>query len=118
MSKGAGRNAGLEDFHIIENGSYRHFNLPKNSAISYYLQNLRDESHRFAIGTHIAKRKKSMFKSQIDEIPNIGAARKKLLLNHFGDLQSIKNASLEDLKRVKNLGHKMADQIFKFFNNV
>ncbi|MDB2550803.1 excinuclease ABC subunit UvrC, partial [Rickettsiales bacterium] len=119
MSKGAGRNAGLEDFHIIdENNNYRHFNLSKNSAISYYLQNLRDEAHRFAIGTHIARRKKSMFKSQLDEIPNIGSSRKKLLLNHFGNLESIKNASLEDLMRVKNLGNKMAQQIFNFFNDV
>lgn len=117
MSKGAGRNAGLEDFHIIQDGQYHHFNLPKNSIISYYLQNLRDEAHRFAIGSHIAKRKKSMFKSQLDEIPNIGAARKKILLNHFGDLNSIKNASLEDLKRVKNLGDKMAQKIFNFFIN-
>jgi excinuclease ABC subunit C len=114
MSKGSGRNAGLEDFHIIQNNEYHHFNLPKNSAISHYLQNLRDEAHRFAIGTHVAKRKKSMFKSEIDEIPNVGAARKKLLLNHFGDLNSIKQASLEDLKRVKNLGNKIAKQIFDF----
>ena len=114
MSKGAGRNSGLEDYHIIQDNEYHHFNLPKNSAISYYLQNLRDEAHRFAIGTHVAKRKKSMFKSGLDEIPNVGAARKKLLLNHFGDLNSIKEASLEDLKRVKNLGNKVAKQIFDF----
>lgn len=117
MSKGAGRNAGLEDFHIISDDIYYHFNLPKNSAISYYLQNLRDEAHRFAIGSHIAKRKKSMFKSQLDEIPNIGAARKKLLLNHFGDLNAIKEASLEDLTRVKNLGDKIAKKIFNYFSN-
>lgn len=114
MSKGSGRNSGLEDYHIIQDNEYHHFNLPKNSAISYYLQNLRDEAHRFAIGTHVAKRKKSMFKSELDEIPNVGAARKKLLLNHFGDLNSIKEASLEDLKRVKNLGNKVAKQIFDF----
>jgi excinuclease ABC subunit C len=116
MSKGAGRNAGLEDFHIISDNIYRQFNLPKNSALSYYLQNLRDEAHRFAIGSHIAKRKKSMFKSQLDDIPNIGAARKKLLLNHFGDLNSIKEASLDDLKRVKNLGHKIGEKIFNHFS--
>lgn len=116
MSKGAGRNAGLEDFHIIQNDQYRHFTLPKTSIISYYLQNLRDEAHRFAIGSHIAKRKKAMFKSQLDDIPNVGSARKKILLNHFGDINSIKNASLEDLKRVKNLGDKVAQKIFNFFH--
>ena len=116
MSKGKGRNAGLEDFHIIDNGNYRHFNLPKNSSLSFYLQNLRDEAHRFAIGTHIAKRKKSLFRSELDDIADIGSARKKLLLNHFGDLQSIKQASLEDLKRVKKLGDKVSIKIFNYFH--
>jgi excinuclease ABC subunit C len=57
-----------------------------------------------------------MFKSQLDDIPNVGSARKKILLNHFGDINSIKNASLEDLKRVKNLGDKVAQKIFNFFH--
>lgn len=80
ISKGPERNAGKEFYHIIGRES---FSLPFQSAIAFYMQNLRDEAHRFAIGTHRKKRAKSIYKSQIDDIEGIGAGRKHDLLNFF-----------------------------------
>ena len=109
MSKGENRNAGEEQFHQIEKPG---FTLPKNSPLMFYLQRLRDEAHRFAIGFNRAKRAKSITKSELDEIPDIGAVRKKLLLNHFGSMSAIKEAALEDLMKVKGISKKIAQKIF------
>ena len=77
----------------------------------YYLQNLRDEAHRFAITSHRQKRAKTISKSELDNIADIGSNRKKLLLNHFGSIAAIKDASIEDLSRVKGIGPEIAKKI-------
>lgn len=112
MSKGPNRNAGEEYFHQFAQES---FTLPKNHKLMYYLQRLRDEAHRFAITAHRNKRAKSVTKSALDEIPNIGAKRKKALLNHFGSVDKIKSATLEDLIRVEDISLAIAKKIWGFF---
>ena len=112
MSKGENRNAGEEYFHQIDKPS---FTLQKHLPVMFYLQRLRDEAHRFAIGFNRAKRAKSVTKSELDEIPNIGSKRKTLLLNHFGSVAAIKQAALEDLMRVKGISKNVAMMITDFF---
>lgn len=112
MSKGPNRNAGEEYFHQIGHES---FTLPKNHKVMYYLQRLRDEAHRFAITTHRAKRAKTVTKSALDEVPNIGAKRKKALLNHFGSMDKVKSATVEDLTRVEGISLAIAKKIWGFF---
>lgn len=112
MSKGENRNAGEEWFHQVGKPS---FTLEKHSPLMYYLQRLRDEAHRFAIGFNRSKRAKSVTKSELDEIKNIGAKRKSLLLNHFGSVADIKKASVEDLMRVKGISKNMAVKITESF---
>jgi excinuclease ABC subunit C len=122
MSKGENRNAGEEWFHQVGNnprrtaaaplcGEPHSFTLEKSSPIMFYLQRLRDEAHRFAIGFNRAKRAKSITKSKLDEIPNIGSKRKMLLLNHFGSFAAIREASLEDLMLIKGISKNMAVKI-------
>lgn len=110
MSKGENRNAGEEYFHRVNHDS---FTLTKNHKIMFYLQQLRDEAHRFAITTHRKKRAKSVTKSGLDEIDGIGKVRKKALLNHFGSFDKIKSATLEDLMRVSGISRKVAEKISK-----
>lgn len=114
ISKGPDRNAGKEFYHILGQES---FSLPYQSAIAFYMQNLRDEAHRFAIGTHRKKRVKSIYKSSIDEIEGIGAKRKKDLLNFFGSVEQIKNASMTDIMKVQGISKKVAEKIYKYFHN-
>ena len=114
ISKGPERNAGKEFYHIIGRES---FALPFASAIAFYMQNIRDEAHRFAIGTHRKKRAKSMFKSQVDEIEGIGAKRKRDLLNFFGSAEQIKAANVADLMKVSGISKKTAEKIYKYFHN-
>jgi excinuclease ABC subunit C len=114
ISKGPQRNAGKELYHMKGKQS---FSLEYQSALAFYMQNLRDEAHRFAIGTHRKKRAKSVFKSQIDEIEGIGAKRKSLLLNFFGSVEQIKQASLRDLEKVETIDKKTAEKIYKYFHN-
>ncbi len=112
MSKGPNRNAGEEYFHQFGRES---FTLPKNHKLMYYLQRLRDEAHRFAIATHRSKRQKSVTKSALDEIANIGAKRKKALLNHFGSMDKIKSATVDDLMRVDGISLAIAKKVWGFF---
>ena len=114
ISKGPERNAGKEFYHILGRES---FDLPFQSPIAFYMQNIRDEAHRFAIGTHRKKRAKSMFKSVVDEIDGIGAKRKRDLLNFFGSAEQIKAASLSDLQKVAGISKKTAEKIYKYFHN-
>lgn len=113
ISKGVDRNAGKEFYHQIGKES---FALPYRSAIAFYLQNLRDEAHRFAIGTHRKKRGKSMSKSGLDDIEGIGAKRKRDLLNHFGSVEIIKDASVEDIAKVSGINKKTAENIYNYFH--
>ena len=94
------------------------FMLPHRDPVLYYVQRLRDEAHRFAIGTHRAKRKKEAVKNPLDEIDGIGPTRKRALLNHFGSAKAVGRASLQDLEAVPTISHAMAQLIYDHFNRV
>ena len=113
ISKGPDRNAGKEFYHMLGKES---FPLPYRSPIAFYLQNIRDEAHRFAIGTHRAKRAKTMTSSCLDEIEGIGAKRRRDLLNHFGSAEQIKEASLKDIQKVTGISKKTAEKIYNYFH--
>ncbi|APG62543.1 excinuclease ABC subunit C [Sphingorhabdus lutea] len=113
ISKGPDRNAGREIMHFPDG---REAMLPMNSAALFYLQRLRDEAHRFAIGAHRQKRKKAISANPLDEIPGIGPARKKALLMHFGSAKAVRNASLDDLQRAPGVSVAMAQNIYDFFH--
>ncbi|HVM37053.1 MAG TPA: excinuclease ABC subunit UvrC [Sphingomicrobium sp.] len=113
VSKGPDRNAGRETFHLPGG---RELTLPPNSALMFYLQRLRDEAHRFAIGTHRAKRAKSLTTSTLDEVPGIGPSRKRALLMHFGTARAVKGAALEDLERAPGISKAMARQLYDYFH--
>lgn len=113
ISKGVDRNAGKEFYHQIGRES---FSLPYRSSIAFYLQNIRDEAHRFAIGTHRKKRAKAVSKSKLDTIEGIGAKRKRDLLNYFGSVEVIKDASIEDILKVTGISKKTAENIYNYFH--
>jgi excinuclease ABC subunit C len=104
---------GREVFHL-PNG--REITLQPNSALLFYLQRLRDEAHRFAIGTHRAKRAKSLTTSTLDEVPGIGPNRKRALLMHFGTARAVKGAALEDLERAPGISKAIARQLYDYFH--
>ncbi|MBO5442460.1 MAG: excinuclease ABC subunit UvrC [Alphaproteobacteria bacterium] len=113
ISKGPDRNAGKEFYHMSGRES---FALEFQSPIAFYLQNLRDEAHRFAIGTHRQKRAKSVYKSRLDDIDGIGAKRKRDLLNYFGSVEEISQASLKDIEKVSGINKKTAEKIYNYFH--
>ncbi|WP_118857430.1 excinuclease ABC subunit UvrC [Sphingomonas mesophila] len=104
---------GREVFHLPGG---REITLPPNSPLLFYLQRLRDEAHRFAIGTHRAKRSKSLTTSTLDEVPGIGPNRKRALLMHFGTARAVKGAALDDLERAPGISKAMARQIYDYFH--
>ena len=104
---------GREVFHLPGG---REFTLETNSALLFYLQRLRDEAHRFAIGTHRAKRAKSLTTSTLDDVPGIGPNRKRALLMHFGTARAVKGAALEDLERAPGISKTMARQLYDYFH--
>ena len=114
ISKGPDRNAGKEFYHMQGRES---FALPFQSPIAFYLQNLRDEAHRFAIGSHRKRRAKSIYKSRLDEIEGIGASRKRDLLNYFGSVEEISQARIEDLQKVGGISKKTAENIYNYFHD-
>lgn len=114
IAKGEDRNAGREKFFIK---GQEMFQLPINDPVLHYLQRLRDEAHRFAIGTHRARRKKSGLTSRLDDVPGIGAARKKALLHHFGSSKAVEDASRDQLARVQGISKSVAEKIYNFFRN-
>ena len=113
VSKGPDRNAGRETFHLPDG---RQINLPMNSPVLFYLQRLRDEAHRFAIGAHRTRRAKSVGHSSLDDVPGIGPARKKALLLHFGTARAVKNASLDDLQGAPGVSATVAQKIYDYFH--
>jgi excinuclease ABC subunit C len=113
VSKGPDRNAGRETFHMPGG---RELTLPPNSALLFYLQRLRDEAHRFAIGTHRQKRAKSLTTSSLDEVPGIGPSRKRALLMHFGTARAVKGAALEDLERAPGISKTIARTVYDHFH--
>ena len=104
---------GREVFHMLDG---REFQLPVNAPVLFYLQRLRDEVHRFAIGAHRDKRSKAIGASPLDEVPGIGPARKKALLMHFGTGRAVRNASLEDLKKAPGVSAGVAQQVYDFYH--
>ncbi|WP_416908522.1 MAG: excinuclease ABC subunit UvrC [Polymorphobacter sp.] len=113
VAKGPDRNAGREIFHLP---SGRELTLPPNSPVLFYLQRLRDEAHRFAIGAHREKRAKALTASPLDDVPGIGPARKKALLLHFGTARAVRGASLEDLERTPGINKAMARALHQHFH--
>ena len=113
IAKGQDREAGRERFHQTGKPS---FSLPPNDPVLYYLQRLRDEAHRFAIGTHRAKRSAAIGRSPLDDLPGIGPARKKALLNHFGSARAVSEAGLTDLTGVEGISQAMAKKIYDHFH--
>jgi excinuclease ABC subunit C len=104
---------GREVFHMLDG---REFQLPVNAPVLFYLQRLRDEVHRFAIGAHREKRAKAIGASPLDEVPGIGPARKKALLMHFGTGRAVRNASLDDLKKAPGVSAGVAQQVYDFYH--
>ena len=113
IAKGPDRNAGRETFFVEGRESFKL--SPRDPAL-FFIQRLRDEAHRFAIGTHRARRKKEFVKSPLDEIPGIGPSRKRALLHHFGTLKEIERASIADLGKVPGVSAESARKIFEFFH--
>jgi len=113
IAKGPDRDAGREWFH---QPGKEPFQLPPRDAVLYYLQRLRDEAHRFAITSHRAGRSKALTRSELDEIPGVGSALKRKLLNHFGSARGVRNAALEDLERAPGIGPAVARKIYGHFH--
>jgi len=113
ISKGPDRDAGREHFYMAGKEPFR---LDPKSPILYYLQRLRDEAHRFAIGSHRKKRSKAIGANPLDEIAGIGAGRKKALLQHFGSARAVAAAGVSDLEAVTGVSSAMARKIYDFFH--
>ncbi|AXT27370.1 excinuclease ABC subunit UvrC [Ruegeria sp. AD91A] len=114
VAKGVDRDHGKEEFHRI---GQRPFALKRNDPVLYFIQRLRDEAHRFAIGTHRAKRAKAVGATPLDEIPGVGAARKRALLAHFGSAKAVSRANLADLKAVEGISAGLAQKVYDFFHD-
>ncbi len=114
IAKGEERDAGRETFHIR---GKKPFMLPARDPVLYYLQRLRDEAHRFAIGTHRARRQESFVKNPLDEISGIGAGRKRALLNQFGSAKAVSRAALNDIAEVPGISRALAQVIYGHFNH-
>ncbi|MEZ5769077.1 MAG: excinuclease ABC subunit UvrC [Paracoccaceae bacterium] len=112
VAKGIDRDAGKEEFHRV---GARPFALKRNDPVLYFVQRLRDEAHRFAIGTHRAKRAKAIGATPLDEVPGVGASRKRALLSHFGSAKAVARASLDDLKAVPGISAGLAETIHGYF---
>ncbi len=113
VAKGVDRDHGKEEFHRL---GERPFALQRNDPVLYFVQRLRDEAHRFAIGTHRAKRAKAMGANPLDEVPGVGAARKRALLAHFGSAKAVSRANLADLTAVEGVSAALAQRIYDFFH--
>ncbi|WP_111558854.1 excinuclease ABC subunit UvrC [Paracoccus sediminilitoris] len=113
VAKGQDRDHGKEEFHRI---GQRPFALRMNDPVLYFLQRLRDEAHRWAIGTHRAKRAKSAMSNPLDEIAGVGAARKRALLTHFGSAKAVGRAGLADLQAVEGISAAMAQKVYDHFH--
>ncbi len=115
VAKGPDRDAGREHFHIP--GRHASLMLEPRDPVLYFVQRLRDEAHRFAIGTHRAKRAKALGINPLDEIGGVGPTRKRALLSHFGSAKAVSRAGIEDLKGVTGISAEMAQKIYDFFND-
>ena len=114
ISKGPDRDAGLEELHLPNR---RPFALAKNDPKLYFLQRLRDEAHRFAVGAHRSKRKKAVGSTSLDAVPGVGAVRKRALLARFGSAKAVSRAGLADLKMVDGISNSLAESIYGHFRD-
>ncbi len=113
VAKGVDRDAGRERFFALGRDP---FSLPPRDPVLYFIQRLRDEAHRFAIGSHRARRKKEMVRNPLDEIAGIGPTRKRALLHHFGTAKAVSRAALADLRAVDGVSESLAKQIYDHFH--
>ncbi len=113
IAKGRDRDAGRETFFVPGQAPFR---LPPRDPTLYFVQRLRDEAHRFAIGAHRAKRKREMVRNPLDEIPGVGPTRKRALLHHFGTVKAIQRAALEDLAKAPGVNAATARAVYDFFH--
>ncbi len=113
VAKGPDRDAGREWFHMA---GREPFQLPPRDPVLFYLQRLRDEAHRFAISAHRAGRSKALTRSELDDVPGVGAAMKRKLLNHFGSARGVRQAGLADLEACPGVGPAMARRIHEHFH--
>ncbi|MFD1197545.1 excinuclease ABC subunit UvrC [Brucella gallinifaecis] len=114
IAKGADREAGRERFFVE---GKRPFTLPPRDPVLYFIQRMRDEAHRFAIGTHRARRKKNMIANPLDEISGIGPTRKRALLHHFGTAKAVSRAAVEDLMQIDGISEAIAKTIHDHFHD-
>jgi excinuclease ABC subunit C len=112
-----GPNHGREGREVFHFPDGREITLPVNAPVLFYLQRLRDEVHRFAIGAHRTKRSKAITASPLDEVPGIGPSRKKALLMHFGTARAVRSASLEDLQKAPGVSAAVAQTIYDFYHS-
>jgi len=113
IAKGVDRDHGKEEFHRIGKPPMA---LRHNDPVLYFIQRLRDEAHRFAIGAHRARRTRSIAATPLDEVPGVGAARKRALLAHFGSAKAVSRAGLADLKAVEGVSDALAQKVYDFFH--
>jgi excinuclease ABC subunit C len=113
VAKGPDRDAGRETFFMA---SRPPFNLKPRDPVLYFVQRLRDEAHRFAIGSHRQRRKRELREGGLQEIPGIGPARKRALLRHFGTLRAIERASVADLEEVPGVNAETARKVYAFLH--
>jgi len=113
VAKGVDRDAGKEEFYRI---GKRPMALRHNDPVLYFVQRMRDEAHRFAIGTHRAKRAKSTMANPLDDVPGVGAARKRALLAHFGSAKAVSRANLADLRAVEGVSEAVAQKVYDHFH--
>jgi excinuclease ABC subunit C len=114
VAKGIDRDAGKEEFH---RPGERPFALQRNDPVLYFVQRLRDEAHRWANGAHRAKRSKAISATPLDDVPGVGAARKRALLAHFGSAKAVSRAGLSDLMAVEGISAAMAQAIHDYFHD-
>jgi excinuclease ABC subunit C len=114
VAKGIDRDQGKEEFHRPDRPP---FALKRNDPVLYFVQRLRDEAHRFAIGAHRQKRAKAVGATPLDEIPGVGATRKRALLSHFGSAKAVSRANLADLKAVDGVSEALAQKIYDHFHD-
>ncbi|MGQ5217902.1 excinuclease ABC subunit UvrC [Brucella abortus] len=114
IAKGVDREAGRERFFME---GKQPFTLPPRDPVLYFIQRLRDEAHRFAIGTHRARRKKEIVRNPLDEIAGIGPTRKRALLHHFGTAKAVSRAAVEDLMQIDGISEAMARAIHDHFRD-
>jgi excinuclease ABC subunit C len=113
IAKGPDRDAGRETFFVAGRDPFK---LPPRDPLLYFIERLRDEAHRFAIGSHRVRRKKDIREAGLQEIPGIGPTRKRALLRHFGTVKAIERASLPDLAQVPGINAETARKIYEFFH--